>query len=256
MKVAIISDIHGNLVSLDAVLSDIRRKEVDSIVCLGDVIATGPRPLECLSRIRDLSCPVVMGNTDQRFLSGEKGFGRNGGKEAHMLEKMHDWTASKLTNSDLDFIRTFRPTVSVKLPGDVSLLCFHGSPRSNRELITSATTEEKMNEMFSESGEHHIYAGGHSHVQMLRRLGTSVVINPGSVGLPVAVLPGGRAVNVPSGQYAVVEADENGMRIEMCRVNVDIESVVKDGLASDLPYADAWAADWHPGSQANVRQKN
>lgn len=244
MKLAVISDIHGNLVTLEAVLSDIRRKRADSIVCLGDVVATGPRPVECLETVKELSCPVIMGNTDERFIHGGKGFGRAGGKEVHMLEKMFEWTSSRLSASHLKFIGTFRPALSIDMPGGVSLLCYHGSPRSNRELITSSTSEEKMNEIFSGENNHHFYAGGHSHAQMLRTLGRSVVFNPGSVGLPFVKLPDGRAVNVPRGEYAMVEADQKGVRIEFCRVNVELKKIVDDGLSSGLPYSDVWASDW------------
>ena len=244
MKLAVISDIHGNLVTLEAVLADMRGRGIDSIVCLGDVIATGPRPVECLETVKGLACPVVLGNTDERFISGGKGFGKAGGKEVHMLEKMFEWTSSKLSSSHLKFMETFKPTLSIDLPGGSSLLCYHGSPRSNRELITSSTSEEKMHEIFSGEENHQLYAGGHSHAQMLRTHGSSVIFNPGSVGLPFVKLSDGRAVNIPRGEYAIVEADTNGVRIEFCRVNVDVKKIMDDGLSSGLPYSDVWASDW------------
>ncbi|MBI3286567.1 MAG: metallophosphoesterase family protein [Chloroflexi bacterium] len=69
MRVAIFSDIHGNLVALEAILAEIERERVDQMICLGDVAATGPQPAETLHRLRELNCPVVMGNTDARFLN-------------------------------------------------------------------------------------------------------------------------------------------------------------------------------------------
>ena len=65
MRTALIADIHGNLVALDAVLSDIERRRVDRVVCLGDVAATGPQPCEAIDRIAEIGCDVVMGNTDE-----------------------------------------------------------------------------------------------------------------------------------------------------------------------------------------------
>ena len=64
MRVALISDIHGNAVGLEAALADIRKIGVDKIVCLGDLATVGPRPAECIDAVRDLECPVVMGNVD------------------------------------------------------------------------------------------------------------------------------------------------------------------------------------------------
>jgi predicted phosphodiesterase len=61
MRVALISDIHGNLVSLEAVLADIDREGVDQIVCLGDVAGLGPQPREILARLQALGCICIMG---------------------------------------------------------------------------------------------------------------------------------------------------------------------------------------------------
>jgi hypothetical protein len=69
-RVALISDIHGNAVALDAVLADIARRRVDEVVCLGDVAMGAPQPREVLARLRDLSCAVVMGDADEWLLEG------------------------------------------------------------------------------------------------------------------------------------------------------------------------------------------
>ncbi len=254
MKTAIISDIHGNLISLNAALAAISRKHVDGIVCLGDIAATGPRPAECIDVIRSLSCQVVMGNTDERFVAGGKARGKAGGKEVHMLEKMDEWTASKLSASDFEFIRSFRQTVAIDLPGGRSMLCYHGSPRSNTELITSSTGEERMRELFSGAEGYELYIGGHSHVQMFRRFGYSAVINPGSIGLPFVKLDTGKALNVPRAEYAVVTADEEGIQVELCAVQVGLSSIVDDGLSSDLPHSDVWASDWQEEKGLSVRK--
>ncbi len=67
MRIALISDIHGNFVALQTVLADIEHEHIDQIVCLGDVTADGPQPVETIRRIQDLGCPVVRGNTDEWF---------------------------------------------------------------------------------------------------------------------------------------------------------------------------------------------
>lgn len=65
MRLALLSDIHGNAFALEAVLNDLYRRRIDHIICLGDVLPFGPQPLECLNRVRELNCPVVMGNADE-----------------------------------------------------------------------------------------------------------------------------------------------------------------------------------------------
>jgi len=68
MTIALIADIHGNLAALDAVLDALQAETPDQIVCLGDVSATGPQPREVLGRLRNLGCPLVMGNADAELL--------------------------------------------------------------------------------------------------------------------------------------------------------------------------------------------
>ena len=62
MKLALIADIHGNLFAFDAVLEDIRQRKIEHILCLGDVVSSGPQPREALQRLREIGCPTVMGN--------------------------------------------------------------------------------------------------------------------------------------------------------------------------------------------------
>lgn len=74
MKIALISDIHGNLEALTAVLEDIDNQGVDALYCLGDVVGYGPNPCECLSTIRDRCAKVILGNHDQGALFDPDGF--------------------------------------------------------------------------------------------------------------------------------------------------------------------------------------
>ncbi len=131
MRIGLISDIHGNRVALDAVLEDIERSGgVDQLICLGDV-AVGPQPNESLARIRELECPVIMGNWDACFLDGMP--------EVHdeiglKLVETAEWWASFLSDGDKDFIRSFQRTLEVPLDDGASMFCFHGSPDLVRRL--------------------------------------------------------------------------------------------------------------------------
>jgi len=69
MRIALLSDIHGNIHALNAVLDELSTEKIDQYVCLGDVVEHGPNPRESLARILELNCPVVMGNTDERMIS-------------------------------------------------------------------------------------------------------------------------------------------------------------------------------------------
>ena len=68
MKIALISDIHGNLEALTAVLQDIEEQSVDALYCLGDSVGYGPNPCECLSTVRERCGKIILGNHDQAAL--------------------------------------------------------------------------------------------------------------------------------------------------------------------------------------------
>jgi predicted phosphodiesterase len=70
-KIALFSDIHGNIEALDAVLTNISEQGVNKMICLGDIVGYGPDPAECVTRIRDLGCPTVMGNHDEACFAPE-----------------------------------------------------------------------------------------------------------------------------------------------------------------------------------------
>nr|BBH91349.1 hypothetical protein KTC_61000 [Thermosporothrix sp. COM3] len=89
MKVALIADIHGNRVALDAALADIKRSGADMIVCLGDVVGTGPQPQAVLERLQALVCPVVMGNTDEWAL--RSALEQPEDEEARRIEELDLW---------------------------------------------------------------------------------------------------------------------------------------------------------------------
>ena len=86
MRLAIISDIHGNLVALQTVLADIETARVDQIVCLGDVAANGAQPRDVIEKMRALGCPMVRGNTDEWFLAPQT-FDPNSEKDRRLIDR-------------------------------------------------------------------------------------------------------------------------------------------------------------------------
>lgn len=243
MRVALVADIHGNSVSLDAVLSDIEREGVGRVVCLGDVAATGPQPRETVERLMELDPTTVMGNADEdmlrplRFVSSVKESG-----DARRVSDIDRWCAGELSEKHRKYIRTFRKTVEVDVGGR-RLLCFHGSPRSNTDVIVSTTPDKELAAMLSGHTGTDVMAGGHTHSQMARRYGSVMFVNPGSVGLPVDG-EGDEAHNPPWAEYAIVSSEGEASSVEMRRVAVDVGAVRGAALASGMPHAEWWASDW------------
>ena len=247
MKIAIISDIHGNLVALEAALAEIDRIAPDQIICLGDVFVTGPQPRGALARVRALGCPVVMGNTDEWALHPQPFTIRS--KADQMLYDVELWGAQQLTGDDQDFIRTFQPTIEVDLGYGRSLLCFHGSPRSNTEIIRATTLDDELTEKLG-NNRAAIFAGGHTHVSLLRHFQNSLILNPGSVGLPFVMQPDGRRVNPAWAEYALVEAGNGRLDITLRRVPYDLDALREAVAQSNMPHANVYLADWISGDTA------
>jgi predicted phosphodiesterase len=251
MRVAIISDIHGNLPALDAVLAEIDADRVDRVVCLGDVASLGPQPREVIARLRVLGCPVVMGNADADVLDPlapedvpNEDFRR--------LRELDVWMAGLLSADEKGYLRSFQPTVEADLGGGVNLLCYHGSPRSFNDRLLPTTDSETLDTWL---GGHPaaLYAGGHTHLQMLVRHRKALVLNPGSVGLPydtVPVPPDTSTRNPAWAEYAIVESGRGRLRVELRRTPFDVAALLRAARDSGMPHADWWSADWDaPPSQ-------
>src|SRR5438309_2610565 len=145
MKIAIISDIHGNAFALDTVIGDLKRETVDELVCLGDAIQGGAQPAQSVAWLREIGCPVVMGNADAFLLSGlETGAEAPTAARKRMLDSVREWSLSQLSDEDKAFIASFQPTVEIPLEDGRTLLCFHGSPTSFDEIILPTLPEAEF----------------------------------------------------------------------------------------------------------------
>ena len=243
MRIALIADIHGNLAALECVLDALAQEHPDRVVCLGDVAATGPQPHEVLTRLRDLGCPVVMGNADAELLAPPDTGADPDELTANILA-ITRWGATLLDAEDRAFIATFQPTVAVRLPTGERLLCCHGSPRSFDDVIVAATPDEEIDSMMR-GHEAAVYAGGHTHIRMLRAWRGREIVNPGSAGLAYRFLPDG-SVRVPAwAEFAILScADDGAVDIDFRRVPYDQGAAVRAMHERGMPHAAWWSADW------------
>lgn len=242
MHLALISDIHGNLVALDAVLADIAPRGIEHILCLGDVAASGPQPREVIARLREICCPIVMGNTDAWLL--QPVVKEHTSPFAKRCQDIDLWCITQLSEGDKAFLSTFCPTIEWSLDDRKTLLGYHGSPRSFKEQLFPTTPDEQLAEALA-GYQAAILAGGHTHIQMFRRYKTQLVLNPGSVGLPMdRSMPLDEVRNPPWAEYAIVKVEGRALNVELCRVPFDIDVFLEITLASGMPHADWSASEW------------
>ena len=185
MRLAILADIHSNIIALEKVLHAIQREKVDQIVCLGDVVNIGPRPREVIEQLRQLNCLTILGNHDEWILKPDYHSRKDTIDE---IVDIYHWTAQQLSPDDKQYLHTFKNTAYIDLAPQTNILFFHGSPRSNKDLILAETPDHVLDTMFQECRAS-LLIGGHSHIQLMRYYRGMRLINPGSVGLSFTYHP-------------------------------------------------------------------
>ena len=239
MRVGLISDIHGNRLALDAVVAELEKEDLDQIVCLGDV-AVGPQPAEALAGIRELGCRNVMGNWDACFLDGMPEAKDEVGQK---LVDTGEWWAQFLSDEDREFMRELRAdhhdrprrprgALLPRLAALVRRLDFRDRPPTTSfERCSTGTWQPAL-------------VGGHTHLQLVRRFEKSILVNPGSVGLPfVEWWP--RPVRIaPWAEYGILSSRDGRLEVELRRTTFDVEAFLTLSRSSGMPHADWWADCW------------
>lgn len=184
MRIAIISDLHANATALEAVLQDIEKREVDEILCAGDLVGYGPHPNEVVKRIRTLKIRSVQGNYDDAVANARLACGCDYPNEQSMAVGTASlaWTIEQLDTGNSEFLRRLPPTLRLRA-GNLELLLAHGSPRRLNEYLYEDAPEEQLKELFREAAVD-VLIVGHTHQPYHRQINGQHLINAGSVGQP------------------------------------------------------------------------
>jgi putative phosphoesterase len=237
MKVALISDIHGNWPALEAVLAELQHEAVDQLVCLGDVAAVGPQPHEVIGRLRQLGCPVVKGNTDA-WLADDVLWAKMKELLPRHVAEITAWSLTQITADDCAYLQSLPATYEIDLGAGQALLCYHGSPNSYDDILLATTAAADVDRMLVGSTGT-VLAGGHTHVAMLRRHGALILLNPGTVGSPMVVFPEIRR-NPLWAEYLLLDAVNGRISITFRHVVLDGTAVQQAAHQSQMPHADWW----------------
>ncbi len=242
MRIGFISDIHGNFTALEAVLADIQSQGVDQLICLGDTASLGPQPREVLNTLREWNAVTIMGNHDQAVLEPQRCAEFE--ITEHLIPDLY-WTRDHLLEDDLQYIASFAPTHTVQFEHGIKLLAYHGSPKKTTHLVLATTPIETLDDYF-EGQNASVFIGGHSHVQMQRRHGSTLFLNTGSVGNAFQFAYTNRVPPrlVNWAEYAIVEQNANFFHADMRRIYFDIDRLLERVHASDLPGAEWWVRQY------------
>lgn len=238
MRLAVFSDIHGNLPALLAALADMRRQGADALVCLGDVAMDGPWPAECIRRVQKLGCPVVRGNADRALQEPPAPFTPRGFPDEREMHEIGQWSLGQVSEVERSVVSTYQRVVEFP-----DLLCFHGSPERDNEELTADTPEERLILLRGKYGTQRVWVGGHTHKALQRELDGWTLLNPGSVGLPFEKR-GEKYVNLAQAEYLLLDRVEGGWIATFRRVPYDVQDIKRGILASGMPHAKWAAGDW------------
>lgn len=226
LRLAVISDIHGNLEALSAVLADVAAKGIEEIICLGDLVNYGPNPNEIVGMLKNRGVPCVQGNHDLAVtlsLSDDQvrvGPGRDPGVEIGNYR----WTCQALDQGNKVFLRELPRQLTLSI-GPGKIFAFHASPWS----LTHYPSPEQLT-VIAEMAEKRESAGvvllGHTHVPRAESIGDVLLCNPGSVGRPKD--------GDNSATYGILDWDDHPS-FQVIRIAYDVQRVVLRTLDCGLP---------------------
>jgi len=184
MRIAIISDIHGNLPALEAVLADVAEQEPDALYCLGDLVGYGASPNEVTERIRAEGIPTIMGNYDDGvgFDRDECGCAYRDPMDQELGDRSLAWTKAHTTPKNKGFLRTLLKELRFEADGKRVLLV-HGSPRQINEYLFEDRPLSSFQRLAASSNAD-IIAFGHTHKPYQKLVDGVLFVNAGSVGKP------------------------------------------------------------------------
>ncbi len=235
-RVALISDLHANLIALDAVLADIDALGITEILCLGDIVDLGPQPQAVVDRLQQRGVRCLRGNHDP--LDEHPGH--------PLLLEIEAWTRAQLEPATLAQLETLPERIELELDG-VRVLCVHGSPHDVNDQILSTTTCEDLLR-WTAGCEFDVLVCGHTHVQLLRRIDARLFVNVGSLGMPFARPYCGQGAPqvLPWAEWAIVGAspDTGAVSVDLRRTRYDIARFGATLREAGYPSAETWLDNW------------
>lgn len=219
MRIAILSDIHGNLVGLDACLADIvAQGSADTIVAAGDLCLDGPRPKKVLQRLEEVGAQCVRGNTDRMLADGTEAI--SPGEAAQIA-----WTRKQLGEKWLSWLRELPFSLRIgELPNE--LLVVHANPTNDDEHIWPDADDATLERLIGQEPAMTI-AFGHLHLPYARLWRGKMLVDVASAGLPKD--------GDPRASYALFTARDGGWEVKHRRVAFDVKKVATQLADCGIP---------------------
>ena len=228
-QIALLSDLHGNLPALETTLADIRRRGIDTIFCLGDLVGKGPHSAQTVDISREVCAQTVKGNWDDFIL-------------AETDKPTLAWHRRQLGQARLDYLKTLPATIEFVMSGK-NIRLFHASPvsvyhrvRMNDPIdvhLTMFTNTDFTGDAFQPD----VVGYGDIHAAYMKCFQQRILFNVGSVGNPL---------DLPQAAYAILEGvydspTPSPFSVQIIRVPYDIEAAIQQATAEEMPELDLYA---------------
>lgn len=217
MQLAVLSDIHGNLPALDAVLNDLQQYPIAGIVVAGDIVTGGPQGVETAQRLRALDSLMIRGNADNALL---KYAARDVPAIWHTNHQfaLLRWTRHQVDQEMLDFLKSLPDQRVVALPGTAAIRVVHGSPRHISEPIFPDRDPAMLDTVLAQINEP-VLVCGHTHLPWQVKRNSLLVLNPGAVSGPLN--------GVVGAQYALLNWYNDHWQAKHITVAYDLDRIRK-----------------------------
>lgn len=232
MKLAIISDIHGNYIALQRCLKHTLEQHVDAYIFLGDYLGEFPYPQKTLEILYELrskySCFFIRGNKEDYWINRRKDVKCDWKNGNHSIMAML-YNYENLTSADIDFFESLPIRQRITFDGTEPLLACHGTPFANNKKLHPSN--EDFEDILHKCQENYIVCG-HTHIQGIVYNSEKKIINAGAVGVPLK--------SPHKTQYMILTSDSRGWNPEFISLEYDVEKVIKElhesGLWDLSPY--------------------
>ncbi|MFD3157809.1 metallophosphoesterase family protein [Haloimpatiens sp. FM7330] len=219
MKIAVMSDIHGNLYALENALKDIKKRNVDTIVCLGDLVGYGPFPNEVINLIRTENILNIKGNYDASVVDNKFSYIR----DTEINKFSLPWNVENLTEENKLYLKNLPTEITLNY-NNKNIKFVHGSPRKINEYLKENSKEaQEVMDIF----EGDLLICAHTHIPYIKQYGNKLLLNQGSIGKP--------KMGRPNSTYAIIELTEDNMHGEIIEISYDYSKTMKDMKDKNFP---------------------
>ena len=232
-KIAIISDIHGNLEALKSVIEDIKERNIDKIFCMGDIVAKGTHQQECVDLIRKNCEVVIKGNCDEYFTSDAD----LSGAPQLEIDRMN-WNKSKLNEETKNYLKQLPYCYEFYMSGRLVRI-MHAHPEKINKFVGNIDKIDRLYELFLPSlntvsdKKADVLIYGHIHTPYLQKIYNRVIINTGSVGNAIDIFRNdekdGNTKNTTVANYLVISGNLASKNIDE-KISYELVSVPYDIL--------------------------